>query len=103
MRATINLIEGDGIGVDVCAAAVHIICKALNKVGVNKPNFQKIRRRWYYLENGTIEPGGDESAEKLTAISRAIGLPNIRHKDGTEISLTCDFLICINFMPEQDQ
>ena len=42
MRTTISLIEGDGIGVDVGAAAVHITCQALKKVGVNKPNFQKI-------------------------------------------------------------
>ena len=89
MRATISFIEGDGIGVDVCAAAVHIICKALNKVGVNKPNFQKISAgAAYYLENGIdIEPGGDEKAGKADAIFLgAIGLPNIRHKDGTEIS-----------------
>ena len=89
MRATISLIEGDGIGVDVCEATVHIICQALKKVGVAKPNFTKIKAgAGYYLENEIdIELHGEKKAGEADAIFLgAIGLPNVRYNDGTEIS-----------------
>jgi 3-isopropylmalate dehydrogenase len=89
MRATISLIKGDGIGIDVSEAALHLTDKVLKKVGVPSPNFIEISAgASYFSETGIdIEPGGEEKAGAADAIFLgAIGLPDIRHKDGTEIS-----------------
>lgn len=89
MRAKINLIKGDGIGSDVSNAALYLAKKAMAKVGIAAPAMVEISAgASYFAETGIdIEPGGEEKAGKADAIFLgAIGLPNIRHKDGTEIS-----------------
>jgi len=85
----IALIKGDGIGVDVSDAALAIVEAALKKTGGVRLNYNEILAgAGYFSENGRdIEPGGDEAAGKADAIFLgAIGLPAIRHQDGTEIS-----------------
>jgi 3-isopropylmalate dehydrogenase len=85
----IALIKGDGIGVDVAEATVAIVEAALARVGEQPPSYDEILSgAGYFKETGLdIEPGGEERAEAADAIFLgAIGLPSIRHKDGTEIS-----------------
>ncbi|WP_420413778.1 isocitrate/isopropylmalate dehydrogenase family protein [Roseibium sp.] len=85
----IALIKGDGIGVDVAEAAMAVVEAALAKTGQLPPQYDEIQAgAGYYKENERdIEPGGEERAEVADAIFLgAIGLPSIRHADGTEIS-----------------
>ncbi|MEM6384811.1 MAG: isocitrate/isopropylmalate family dehydrogenase [Pseudomonadota bacterium] len=85
----ISLIRGDGIGVDVAEAAVHIVETALDHVGAPSLHWQEIDAgAAYFAETGQdIEPGGEERAGEADAIFLgAIGLPSVRYADGTEIS-----------------
>ena len=85
----IALIKGDGIGVDVSTAALAIAEAALGKTSDVRLICNEIRAgAAYFSETGRdIEPGGEESAGKADAIFLgAIGLPSVRHQDGTEIS-----------------
>ncbi|MEM9425455.1 MAG: isocitrate/isopropylmalate family dehydrogenase [Pseudomonadota bacterium] len=86
---SIALIEGDGIGIDVANATVAIVDTAIRKVGAEALHWENIRAgAGYFAETGhDIEPGGEERAGTLDAIFLgAIGLPSIRHTDGTEIA-----------------
>ncbi len=90
-QATIQiaLIKGDGIGVDVSAAALAIAEAALGKTSDVGLTYNEINAgAAYFSETGRdIEPGGEEAAGKAEAIFLgAIGLPSVRHEDGTEIS-----------------
>jgi 3-isopropylmalate dehydrogenase len=90
-QATIQiaLIKGDGIGVDVSAAALVIAEAALGKTSDVRLIYNEIRAgAAYFSETGRdIEPGGEEAVGKADAIFLgAIGLPSVRHEDGTEIS-----------------
>jgi 3-isopropylmalate dehydrogenase len=85
----IALIKGDGIGVDVTDAALAISEAALAKTGAVRFSYNEISAgAAYFSETGRdIEPGGEEAAGRADAIFLgAIGLPSIRHRDGTEIS-----------------
>ncbi|MGB0927238.1 MAG: isocitrate/isopropylmalate dehydrogenase family protein [Pikeienuella sp.] len=85
----IALIKGDGIGVDVSEAAMAVVAAALSRVGLPMPHIREIRAgAGYFAETGSdIEAGGETAAGKADAIFLgAIGLPSIRHEDGTEIS-----------------
>ena len=85
----IALIKGDGIGVDVADAAIAVVEAALQRTGHALPGYDHIHAgAGYFAENGVdIEPDGEERAGAADAIFLgAIGLPSIRHKDGTEIS-----------------
>ncbi|MCE2517939.1 MAG: isocitrate/isopropylmalate dehydrogenase family protein, partial [Alphaproteobacteria bacterium] len=89
MTATISLIRGDGIGGDVIDAALAVMEVALSRVGLVMPKMAEIKAgAGYYAETGQdIEPGGENRAGEADAIFLgAIGLPSIRHDDGTEIS-----------------
>ncbi len=89
MKATISLIKGDGIGVDVSESAMQLVKQAVAKVGIAPLNIKEINAgAAYFDETGQdIEPYGEERAGKADAIFLgAIGLPNIRYEDGTEIS-----------------
>ena len=89
MRATISLIKGDGIGVDVSEAAMFIAKKAIAKAGIFAPKIIEIAAgASYFVETGNdIQPGGEVTAGAADAIFLgAIGLPEIRHENGTEIS-----------------
>ena len=85
----IALIRGDGIGHDVSDAAVTVINAALEQIGMPPLHYEEIEAgAGYYKETGVdIEPGGEVRAGDADAIFLgAIGLPSIRHHDGTEIS-----------------
>jgi len=85
----IALIKGDGIGVDVAEAALAIVEAALQKTGQPLPLYDEIDAgAAYFRETGAdIEPDGEDRAGAADAIFLgAIGLPAVRHDDGTEIS-----------------
>ncbi len=85
----IALIKGDGIGVDVCDAALAVVDAALAKAAGVALQYREIATgATYYSEHGRdIEPGGEAAAGEADAIFLgAIGLPAVRHADGTEIS-----------------
>jgi len=85
----IALIKGDGIGVDVADAAMAIVDTALARTSNAKLAYEEIQAgAGYFSEHGVdIEPEGEIRAGKADAIFLgAIGLPSIRHADGTEIS-----------------
>ena len=89
MNATISLIKGDGIGIDVTAAALYLMEKTLAKVGIAPPNiFEVSAGAAHFVETGLdIESQGEEKAGSADAIFMgAIGMPSVRHADGTEIS-----------------
>jgi len=91
MRVTSNIavIKGDGIGGDVIDSALQVMEIALRRVGCAMPHLDEINAGagYYAAEGIDIEPGGEERAGKADAIFLgAIGLPSIRHQDGTEIS-----------------
>jgi len=87
--AEIALIKGDGIGVDVSEAAMAVADAACARTGA-------CTLRWvetaagaaYFQETGVdIAPGGEAKVGESDAIFLgAIGLPSVRHTDGTEIS-----------------
>ena len=86
---TIALIRGDGIGGDVITSALAVMERALRQVGLAMPIFDEIHAgaAYYAAEGVDIQPGGEEAAGQADAIFLgAIGLPDIRHNDGTEIS-----------------
>ena len=85
----IAVIRGDGIGIDVTAAALAVIEAALKKTSAIRLTYHEISAgAAYYRETGRdIEADGEEAAGKADAMCLgAIGLPDIRYKDGTEIS-----------------
>ncbi len=85
----IALIKGDGIGVDVADATVAIIDAAVAHTSSCKLRYDEIHAgAGYFAEHGVdIEPGGEARAGAADAIFLgAIGLPSVRHADGTEIS-----------------
>ena len=87
--ARIASIPGDGIGPDVVNAAFAVIEAARLKVGGFEIELDPIDAGAAYFEKSghDIEPGGEERAGAADAILLgAIGLPSVRHKDGTEIS-----------------
>ncbi|ASJ74240.1 isocitrate/isopropylmalate dehydrogenase family protein [Granulosicoccus antarcticus] len=85
----IALIKGDGIGVDVSDAMMTIVDRALVRCAAPELAYTQIQAgAAYFKETGNdIEPGGEEKAGEADAIFLgAIGLPSIRHDNGTEIS-----------------
>lgn len=85
----VAVIRGDGIGVDVTNAAIAVCEAAATKVGGFSLSWRDIDAgAAYFAETGRdIEVGGEERAGEADAILLgAIGLPSIRHPDGTEIS-----------------
>jgi 3-isopropylmalate dehydrogenase len=89
MKYPIAVIRGDGIGVDVTAAALAVADAALARQSRLRLSYREIHAgAGYFRETGQdIEPGGEAAAGKAEAIFLgAIGLPRVRHADGTEIS-----------------
>ena len=85
----VALIKGDGIGIDVTEATQAVVDRALAKSGAPALSYEPIQAgAGYFKDTGSdIEPGGEERAGEADAIFLgAIGLPAIRHEDGTEIS-----------------
>ncbi|RMD92941.1 MAG: isocitrate/isopropylmalate dehydrogenase family protein, partial [Alphaproteobacteria bacterium] len=75
--------------VDVTEAALAVVDRAVARAGL--PALERFEVRagaGYFRETGRdIEPGGEERLGEADAIFLgAIGLPSVRHADGTEIS-----------------
>jgi len=86
--AHIAVIPGDGIGGDVTASALAVADAACGLCGI-KLHYETLDAgAGYYRENGSdVAPGSEAAAEAADAIFLgAIGLPDIRNTDGTEIS-----------------
>lgn len=85
----IAVLKGDGIGVDVTEATLAVVNKALAITGASPLAYREIRiGAGYYKDTGRdIEDGGEEAAGRSDAMFLgAIGLPAVRHENGTEIS-----------------
>ncbi|NNE89167.1 MAG: isocitrate/isopropylmalate dehydrogenase family protein [Silicimonas sp.] len=85
----IAVIKGDGIGVDVADATLALVDAALTGAGAAALEYEEIEAgAGFYAKTGRdIEEGGEELAGEADAIFLgAIGLPSIRHDDGTEIA-----------------
>ena len=85
----IAVIEGDGIGADVTNSTIDVVNEAITKTGAPRLHYEVIEAgAGYYAKTGhDIEPDGEERAGAADAIFLgAIGLPSVRHKDGTEIA-----------------
>jgi 3-isopropylmalate dehydrogenase len=88
-QAKIAVIRGDGIGQDVADAALAVAQSATTQVGGCALALEEtLAGAGYFAETGQdIEPGGEEKVGQADAIFLgAIGLPSVRHADGTEIS-----------------
>ena len=89
MGPTVVLIKGDGIGVEVSDAAVSVVDQAVARVGAQSLRYREVKAgAGFFSETGAdIEPGGEAAAAEADAIFLgAIGLPSVRHADGTEIA-----------------
>ncbi len=85
----IALLRGDGIGIDVADATVALVDAAVAKAGLPALSYDAIDAgAGYFRETGhDIQPGGEERCGEADAIFLgAIGLPAVRHADGTEIA-----------------
>ncbi|MEM7252009.1 MAG: isocitrate/isopropylmalate family dehydrogenase [Pseudomonadota bacterium] len=85
----IAVIRGDGIGVDVTNATLEIVEQAASRTGRFSIATNDIDAgAAYYQETGRdLAKGAEAVAAKADAIFLgAIGLPSVRHADGTEIS-----------------
>ena len=85
----VAVIRGDGIGGDVTDATLATAGAALSRCGAPSLRYDDIHAgAAYYAETGRdIESDGETRAGNADAIFLgAIGLPSIRHEDGTEIS-----------------
>jgi len=85
----IAAIRGDGIGGDVVDAAIAVVEAARHRVGGFRLDYENLQAgAAYFRETGRdIAPGAEKAAGAADAILLgAIGLPGVRHSDGTEIS-----------------
>jgi 3-isopropylmalate dehydrogenase len=85
----IAVIKGDGIGVDVSDATLAVVDKVCSRVGGFHLHYEFLQAgAGYYAEHGVdIAPGAEQAAGDADAMFLgAIGLPSVRHSDGTEIS-----------------
>lgn len=86
---SIAVIKGDGIGVEVSDATMAVVEAAQRRIGGFYLSFRDFSAgAGYYRETGRdIEPGAENEVGKADAIFLgAIGLPDVRWRDGTEIS-----------------
>ena len=90
---TIAVFEGDGIGPEIMAPTLDILELLQNDTSKYRLNFKKVPAGANeYLKSGRALPDQSlEIAKSSDAILlAAMGLPNIRYKDGTEISPQID-------------
>ena len=88
-KCDIAVIRGDGIGVDVTDAALAVIEAARGRTGGFRLDCDDLDAgAGYFKETGQdIAPGAEDACDTADAILLgAIGLPDVRHADGTEIS-----------------
>ena len=85
----VAVIRGDGIGGDVTDATLAVVAAALKQAGAPDVRYDDITAgAALFAETGLdIEADGETRAGAADAIFLgAIGLPSVRHEDGTEIS-----------------
>ena len=85
----IAVIKGDGIGVDVTDATLAVIEAVGKRVGGLPLDYEYLDAgAAYFREHGRdMAPGAEEATAAADAILLgAIGLPTVRHEDGTEIA-----------------
>ena len=85
----IAVIKGDGIGVDVTDATLAVIDAAERRLGDLSLGYDLLDAgAAYFQANGRdMAPGAEDAAQAADAIFLgAIGLPSVRHGDGTEIA-----------------
>jgi len=85
----IALIKGDGIGIDVAESTQAVVAQALARTGGVVLDYRElIAGAGYFSETGKdVAPGVEQAAGEADAIFLgAIGLPHVRHADGTEIA-----------------
>ncbi|MCF3933432.1 isocitrate/isopropylmalate family dehydrogenase [Acuticoccus sp. M5D2P5] len=85
----IATLKGDGIGVDVTDATIAVLGAVEQRIGGYRLEFEAFAAGAnYYRETGRdISPEADKAVDELDAIFLgAIGLPDVRHPDGTEIT-----------------
>jgi 3-isopropylmalate dehydrogenase len=88
-KANIAIIKGDGIGIDVTDATLKVLEAVADKYTGFTLSFEEFQAgAGYYRDTGMdIEPAAEEAVGEFDAIFLgSIGLPSVRHKDGTEIS-----------------
>jgi 3-isopropylmalate dehydrogenase len=88
-KYTIAIIKGDGIGVDVTDATMAVVTAARDRIGGFQLELTELLAgAGYFKETGQdVAPNTEATAGEADAIFLgAIGLPSIRHADGTEIS-----------------
>ncbi|MFY0615571.1 MAG: isocitrate/isopropylmalate dehydrogenase family protein [Hyphomicrobiaceae bacterium] len=88
-KYSIAVIKGDGIGVDVTDATFAVVAAARDRVGGFQLELNDLLAgAGYYKETGKdVAPDTEARAGEADAIFLgAIGLPSVRHADGTEIS-----------------
>ena len=88
-RFHIAVIKGDGIGVDVTNAALEVldnVCRCVR--GFALEYTELAAGAAHFRRTGVdMEPGAERIAAAADAVLLgAIGLPSVRHADGTEIS-----------------
>ena len=85
----IAVIKGDGIGVDVTDATLAVIEAAQQRVGNLSLayDFLDAGAAYFRVNGRDMAPGAEDAAQAADAIFLgAIGLPSVRHEDGTEIA-----------------
>lgn len=85
----IALVRGDGIGPEVIGAAIAVVDAACGRIGGVSLDYNDLQGgAGYYKETGRdMAPGAEDEAGRADAILLgAIGWPEIRHPDGTEIA-----------------
>ncbi|MEM6974614.1 MAG: isocitrate/isopropylmalate family dehydrogenase [Pseudomonadota bacterium] len=84
----IAVFEGDGIGPEVMAPTVTLVTKAAARAGVTLDLESLPAGAAHYARHGeALPPSALKSAEAADAILlSAMGLPDVRYADGTEIS-----------------
>ncbi len=89
MDFQVAVIHGDGIGVDVTNAAIAVMDAAVERIGGFTLSYENLPAGAnYFAEFGRdMAQGAEEAAGQADAILLgAIGMPSIRHEDGTEIA-----------------
>ena len=84
----IATVPGDGIGKDIVNSAISIVDLSSEIIGGFKCNWETINAgaEYFSKEGCDVEPGGEDRISNADSIFLgAIGLPTIRHKDGTEV------------------
>ena len=84
----IATVPGDGIGEDIIKSATSIIDLSSEIIGGFKCNWEMINAgaEYFAREGCDVEPGGEDKISSADSIFLgAIGLPTVRHKDGTEV------------------